>query len=64
MPAISENQVRLVLAAIAAVCSFLLVQSDVVVPDLLKVVLGAVIVALAVINPTTVVNKVTGVGNG
>ena len=62
MPAITEAQVRIVLAAIAAVCSFLLVQSDVVVPDLLKVVLGAVIVALAVINPTAVVNKVSGNG--
>ena len=63
MPAITETQVRVALAAIAAVCSFLLVQSDVVIPDLLKVVLGAVIVALAVINPTAVVNKVSG-GNG
>ena len=62
MPAISEAQVRVALAAIAAVCSFLLVQPDVVIPPILKVVLGAVIVALAVINPTAVVNKVGGNG--
>jgi len=62
MPAITEAQVRVALAAIAAVCSFLLVQPDVVIPPILKVVLGAVIVALAVINPTAVVNKVSGNG--
>lgn len=57
---LSETQVRLVLAAVAAVCSFLLVQTDVVVPPILKVVLGAIIVALAVINPTNVTNSVNG----
>lgn len=57
---LSEPQVRLVLAAIAAVCSFLLVQTDVVVPPLFKVALGAVIVALAVINPTAVSAKLNG----
>lgn len=63
MPAITEAQVRIALAAVAAVCAFLLVQPDVAIPPVLKVVLGAIIVALAVINPSSVVNKVGG-GNG
>ena len=54
MPAISITQVRIVFAAIAAVCSFLLVQPDVLLSPIATVVIGAVIVALAVINPQTV----------
>ena len=57
MPAISENQVRIFLAAIAAVCSFLLVQPDVVLPPWAKVIVGAVIVALAVVNPASVSDR-------
>jgi hypothetical protein len=48
---LTENQWKTLLGAVAAVCGFLLTQSDVTVPPLLKVTLGAVIVALAVINP-------------
>jgi len=54
MPAISENQIRVLLAAIAAVCAFLLVQPDVVLPPWAKVIVGAIIVALAVLNPQTI----------
>ena len=54
MPVISLAQVRVVLAAIAAVCAFLLVQPDVLLSPLATVVIGAVIVALAVINPQSV----------
>jgi uncharacterized membrane-anchored protein len=59
MPAITETQIRVVLAAIAAVCAFLLVQPDVVLPPWAKVIVGAVIVALAVINPQTVAARTT-----
>jgi membrane protein YqaA with SNARE-associated domain len=53
---ISEAQARVALAAVAAVCAFLLVQPDVAIPPILKVVLGAIIVALAVINPSNIVS--------
>jgi len=45
------NRYQSIAAAVAAVGSFLLVQQDVVVPPLLKVIIGAVLVALAAINP-------------
>jgi hypothetical protein len=54
VPVISENQVKLVLAAIAAVCSYLLVQTDVVIEPWANVLLGAIIVALAVLNPASI----------
>jgi len=54
MPAISITQIRIVFAAIAAVCAFLLVQTDVALDPIVKVIVGAVIVALAVINPQAV----------
>ena len=57
MPAISENTIKTIFGAIAAVCSFLLVQPDLVLEPWLKVVLGAIIVALAVINPSGVAQK-------
>jgi hypothetical protein len=41
----------------AAVCSFLLVQPDVILPPWAKVIVGAVIVALAVINPQSVSDR-------
>lgn len=51
MPTISETQVKLIFAAIAAVCSFLLVQTDVPLEPWVNLICGAIIVALAVINP-------------
>lgn len=51
MPVISENTVKVIFGAIAAVCSFMLVQPDLLLEPWLKVLLGAIIVALAVINP-------------
>lgn len=42
---------RALFGAIAAVASFSLTQSDVVIPPTVKFTLGAVLVALAVINP-------------
>jgi hypothetical protein len=54
VPTISENTIKVLLGAIAAVCSFLLVQPDLILEPGIKVLLGAVIVALAVINPATV----------
>ena len=47
----SDNQFKTLLAAVAAVCAFILAQPDVTVPPLVKVALGGVIVALAVVNP-------------
>lgn len=50
---LTDTQFRTLLAALAAVCSFVLAQPDVAVSPLVKVALGAVVVALAVINPST-----------
>lgn len=47
----TDNQWKTVFAVVAAVCSFVLAQPDVAVPPIAKVVLGAIIVALAVVNP-------------
>jgi hypothetical protein len=58
MTNISAAQVRLVLAAIAAVCAFLLLQPDVLLSPAVKVVIGAIIVALAVLNPQTVADRI------
>lgn len=52
------NIVRTVFAAISAVCAFLLAQPDVTLDPIVKVALGAVIVALSVINPNTVTRAV------
>ena len=54
MPTITETQVKLIFAAVAAVCSFLLVQPDLALEPWVKVALGAVIVALSVLNPVNV----------
>ena len=47
----SDNQWKIVFAAVAAVAAFVLSQSDVTVVPIVKVALGALIVALSVINP-------------
>lgn len=48
---LSNIQWQTIFGAVAAVCAFLLAQPDVALDPIVKVVLGAVIVALAVINP-------------
>lgn len=53
----TETQVKTIFAAVSAVCAFLLAQPDVTIPPLLKVILGAVIVALAAINPASQATK-------
>lgn len=53
----TETQWKTLFGAIAAVCSFLLVQTDVVVPPVAKVILGCVLVALAVVNPSAQATK-------
>ncbi|HSW43831.1 MAG TPA: hypothetical protein VLM76_15140 [Patescibacteria group bacterium] len=58
--AITETRVKLVLGAIAAVAAFLLVQTDVALEPAVRVALGAVIVALAVLNPEAVKNRLNG----
>jgi hypothetical protein len=60
MPTISENQVKLVFAAIAAVCAFLLVQPDVPLDPWVNLICGAIIVALAVINPASTAARTGG----
>ena len=57
---ITETRVKLVLGAIAAVAAYLLVQTDVALEPVLRVALGAVIVALAVLNPEAVKNRLNG----
>ena len=47
----TNNQWRTLFGAVAAVASFSLTQSDVVIPPILKFALGAILVGLAVINP-------------
>lgn len=47
----SDNQWRTLFIVVAAVASFLLTQSDVVIGPVVKVGLGALLVALAAINP-------------
>ena len=47
----TDNMWRTLFGAIAGVASFALTQSDVVIPPLVKFALGAVLVALAVMNP-------------
>lgn len=47
----TDAQWKTLFAAVSAVCAFLLAQPDVAIPPIVKVALGAVIVALAVINP-------------
>lgn len=54
MPAITENQIKLIMGAVAAVAAFLLAQPDVALEPWARVALGAVIVALAVLNPQSV----------
>ncbi|HSW42948.1 MAG TPA: hypothetical protein VLM76_10605 [Patescibacteria group bacterium] len=58
--AITETRVKVVLGAIAAVAAYLLVQTDVALEPVLRVALGAVIVALAVLNPESVKNRLNG----
>jgi len=48
---LTDTQWKTLLGAIAAVCAFLLAQQDVTIEPLGKVILGAIIVALAVVNP-------------
>ena len=59
MSKITETQIRLVFAAIAAVCAFLLLQPDVLLSPPIKVFIGAIIVALAVLNPQSVSDRMT-----
>ena len=47
----SDNLWKSLFGAVAAVCAFVLAQPDVTVAPLVKLALGAVIVALSVINP-------------
>jgi hypothetical protein len=53
------NAVRLVMGAVAAVCAFLLVQPDLVLEPAVKVLLGSIIVALAVINPQSTAARIS-----
>lgn len=53
------NGVRLVMAAIAAVCAFLLVQTDVPLEPWVNLLCGATIVALAVLNPQTPADRIS-----
>lgn len=48
---LSTGQWQTIFGTIAAVCTFLLAQTDVELLPVTKVVLGAVIVGLAVVNP-------------
>ena len=48
----TENQWRTAFGVTAAVVAFLLVQGDVALDPIVKVALGAVAVALAVLNPS------------
>lgn len=57
---VSENQARVAIAVAAAVVAYLLAQPDVVLPPIAKVILGAVSVALAVVNPGSVAARVGG----
>ena len=47
----TEKQFQAVFGVAAAVCAFLLAQQDVPLDPIAKVVLGAIAVALAVVNP-------------
>lgn len=49
---------RTIMVGTAAVVAYLLVQTDVPLDPVFRVVLGAIAVALAAINPTTVASKV------
>jgi len=51
---------RTVMVVSAAVVAYLLVQTEVELDPIVKVILGAVAVGLAAINPATVANKVSG----
>lgn len=47
----TDTQWKTIFGAVAAVCAFLLAQQDVTLLPVTKVALGAIIVALSVINP-------------
>lgn len=57
---ISESQARLIVAVIAAVVAYLLVQPDVVLSPVVKVALGAVSVGLAVLSPSSLSARMQG----
>jgi hypothetical protein len=50
-PDLTTNQWRTAFGALAALASFLLVQTDIIVPPFAKVVLGGLLVVLAAVNP-------------
>jgi tetrahydromethanopterin S-methyltransferase subunit E len=49
--------VRSIMVAVAAVVAYLLVQDQVVLDPLVTVILGAISVALAALNPTTISDR-------
>jgi hypothetical protein len=51
MPTLSPGQWKTLFGMAAAVCAFLLVQTDVALVPLVKVSLGSLITALAILNP-------------
>ena len=53
----TETQWKTLFGAVAAVCTFLLAQPDVTIPPIGKLVLGCILVALAVINPSQQATK-------
>lgn len=48
----TDNMWRTLFGVVAAVCAFLLAQPDVPLEPVAKVALGAIIVALSVVNPS------------
>ena len=50
---------RTIMVVAGAVDAYLLVQTDILLDPLAKVILGAIAVGLAALNPTTLASKVT-----
>jgi uncharacterized membrane-anchored protein len=53
---------RSIMIVVAAVATYLLVQTEIGLEPLAKVILGAVLVALAAINPSNVASKISTPG--
>jgi len=56
--------VRTIMVVVAAVVAYLLVQTEVVFDPAVNVLLGALAVGLAALNPTTVASKLPGTSSG
>lgn len=60
MPAISENQIKIIMAAITAACLYLLQQGEVPLAPIAIVAVNLVVVVLAVLNPASVSARTQG----